>query len=152
MKQLLAEAVTAECYERMKGKLPKGVSEEVFRRRLVNSESFKQISELLLNSLYSAHGGASGKKEEHKGAESIDLVANTIIRLVENKSVLNACLMHEQQLEKIKLGVDDPNRKVGDEKSGISFIRNEYNKAMKAVKNEFASPKQEVKNESVKSF
>ena len=78
LKRSIAQAIGAESFERLKGKLPNGITEETFSRRLVNDPSFNNIVSPLLNTLYSECG-------PNKDPNNAKAVTETIIKLIDNE-------------------------------------------------------------------
>ena len=119
----IAETVGAEAYERFKGKLPKGVTEETFSRRLANDPSFKNMVTPLISSVYWAVGKAD-KETPGLGKKA----ANIVVELIEDKTFLTACnldQMYQNELEKNK---NNPQYNVTGESPGVSKIKTSYQK------------------------
>ncbi|SEP83538.1 hypothetical protein SAMN02910369_00695 [Lachnospiraceae bacterium NE2001] len=126
LKDMLCKAIAAESYERFKGNLPKGVSEEVFARRLRNSESFEHISNLVINSLYSASGEHAGKDKDRKSAGQAEYTAENILKLVDDKTILTACSLDQKYLDEVAANKNNPDYKKPKVSPGVRHIKQKF--------------------------
>ncbi|SEP89447.1 hypothetical protein SAMN02910369_00792 [Lachnospiraceae bacterium NE2001] len=98
---LIAKTVGSEVYERLKGKLPNGVNEEVFSRRIGNNPIFKKVVEPLMDAL-------NGKAYENVREKTVD----NIIKMIDDKKIVTAC---------------DKEQTKGN---GVKYIKEEFTKEM----------------------
>ena len=126
LKRKIAEAVAAEAYERLDGKLPRGVSEETFVNRLLESQSFENVVSPMLNNLFSTTGTG-----EHKGPQQYKTAVNNMIKLIENKTVITCISEDQKYLDEKAANKDNPKYKPEPVSPGVRKIRSEYMKGLK---------------------
>ncbi len=126
LKRKIAEAVAAEAYERLDGKLPRGVSEETFVNRLLESQSFENVVSPMLNNLFSTTGTG-----EYKGPQQYKTAVNNMIKLIENKTVITCISEDQKYLDEKAANKDNPKYKPEPVSPGVRKIRSEYMKGLK---------------------
>lgn len=112
----IAECIASETMERM-GKLPNGVSPDVFARRLANNANFKKITQTMINTMYS---------DFNKKPEEGEKTLSTIISLVSDKSIITACDIEQKHEAERQANKDNPNYKPKYQSPGTAYIRGKF--------------------------
>ena len=109
----------------MEGKLPKGVTEEVFVKRLLNSESFANIVKPVVNTIYNVSGRDVSKEPEgyRKGV-------NSLMKLIENKTIITCISEDQKYLDEKASNKDNPLYKPDSMSPDVRKIRSEYMKRL----------------------